>query len=62
VTVKGRRRITSTGRMTTEPLRRYEKVNVNEIKEEPWQSPGGKYAAHFKESRSSLGRDRTRSI
>ncbi len=33
------------------------KVNVNEIKEEPWQSPGGKYAAHFKGISIALGRD-----
>ena len=24
------------------------KVNLNEIKEDPWQSPGGKYAVSFK--------------
>jgi hypothetical protein len=24
------------------------KVNLNEIKEEPWQSPSGKYAVSFK--------------
>ena len=33
------------------------KVNLNEIKEEPWQSPGGKYAAHFKGISIALGRD-----
>jgi uncharacterized cupin superfamily protein len=33
------------------------KVNVNEIKEEPWQSPGGNYAAHFKGISIALGRD-----
>lgn len=33
------------------------KVNVNEIKEEPWQSPGGKYAVHFKGISTALGRD-----
>ena len=33
------------------------KVNVNDIKEEPWQSPGGKYAAHFKGITIALGRD-----
>ena len=33
------------------------KVNVSEIKEEPWQSPGGKYAAHFKGISIALGRD-----
>jgi uncharacterized cupin superfamily protein len=33
------------------------KVNINEIKEEPWQSPGGKYAAHFKGISIALGRD-----
>ncbi len=32
-------------------------VNINEIKEEPWQSPGGKYAAHFKGISIALGRD-----
>src|ERR1700731_343162 len=33
------------------------KVNVNEIKEDPWQSPGGKYAAFFKGISEALGRD-----
>jgi uncharacterized cupin superfamily protein len=35
------------------------KVNVKEIKEEPWQSPGGKYAAHFKGISIALGREPT---
>ena len=33
------------------------KVNINEIKEEPWQSPGGKYAVSFKGISEALGRD-----
>jgi uncharacterized cupin superfamily protein len=33
------------------------KVNVTEIKEEPWQSPRAKYAAHFKGISVALGRD-----
>jgi uncharacterized cupin superfamily protein len=33
------------------------KVNLNDIKEEPWQSPGGKYAAHFKGLSVALGRE-----
>ncbi|HTD01616.1 MAG: cupin [Verrucomicrobia bacterium 13_1_20CM_4_55_9] len=33
------------------------KVNITEIKEEPWQSPGGNYAAHFKGISIALGRD-----
>ena len=33
------------------------KVNVNEIKEEPWQSPREKYAACFKGISEALGRD-----
>jgi uncharacterized cupin superfamily protein len=33
------------------------KVNLNEIKEEAWQSPGGKYAASFKGISEALGRD-----
>ena len=33
------------------------KVNINEIKEEPWQSPGGKYSASFKGISIALGRD-----
>jgi uncharacterized cupin superfamily protein len=33
------------------------KVNVNEIKEEPWQSPKGKYAVSFKGISEALGRD-----
>ncbi|HET6886558.1 MAG TPA: cupin domain-containing protein [Candidatus Udaeobacter sp.] len=35
------------------------KVNLNEIKEEAWQSPGGKYAASFKEISEALGREPT---
>ena len=33
------------------------KVNLNEIKEEPWQSPGGKYAVSFKGISEALGRE-----
>ena len=33
------------------------KVNLNDIKEEAWQSPGGKYAAYFKGVSEALGRD-----
>jgi len=33
------------------------KVNLNEIKEDPWQSPGGKYAAAFKGISEALGRE-----
>ena len=33
------------------------KVNVKEIKEEAWQSPGGKYVAYFKGISEALGRD-----
>ena len=33
------------------------KVNVNEIKEYPWQSPKGKYAVAFREISEELGRD-----
>ena len=33
------------------------KVNVNEIKEEPWQSPGGKYAVYFTGISEALGRE-----
>ena len=33
------------------------KVNVNDIKEEPWQSPHGKYAVSFKGISEALGRD-----
>ena len=33
------------------------KVNINEIKEEPWQSPGGKYAVSFKGISEALGRE-----
>ena len=33
------------------------KVNINEIKEEPWQSPKGKYAVSFKGIAEALGRD-----
>jgi uncharacterized cupin superfamily protein len=33
------------------------KVNINEIKEEAWQSPGGKYGVFFKGVSEALGRD-----
>ena len=33
------------------------KVNVNEIKEEPWHSPKGKYAVSFKGISETLGRE-----
>jgi uncharacterized cupin superfamily protein len=33
------------------------KVNINETKEEPWQSPKGKYAIAFKGISEALGRD-----
>jgi len=32
------------------------KININEIKEEAWQSPGGKYAVSFKGISEALGR------
>jgi uncharacterized cupin superfamily protein len=33
------------------------KVNINDIKEEPWRSPGGKYAVSFKGISEALGRE-----
>jgi uncharacterized cupin superfamily protein len=33
------------------------KVNLKNIKEDAWQSPGGKYAAFFKGTSEALGRD-----
>jgi mannose-6-phosphate isomerase-like protein (cupin superfamily) len=33
------------------------KVNLNQIKEEPWQSPGRKYAVAFKGISEALGRE-----
>jgi uncharacterized cupin superfamily protein len=33
------------------------KMNLSEIKEEPWQSPGGKYAVSFKGISEALGRE-----
>ena len=33
------------------------KVNLNEIKEEPWQSPGGKYAVSFRGISEALRRE-----
>jgi uncharacterized cupin superfamily protein len=33
------------------------KININEIKEEPWQSPGGTYAVSFKGISEALGRE-----
>ncbi len=33
------------------------KVNLNDIKQEAWQSPGGKYAAYFRGISEALGRD-----
>jgi uncharacterized cupin superfamily protein len=38
----------------TEQMR---KVNINEIKEEPWQSPRDKYAVSFKGISEALGRE-----
>ncbi len=35
------------------------KVNLNDIKEEPWQSPAGKYAVSFKGISEALGREPT---
>ena len=35
------------------------KVNLNEIKEDPWQSRGGKYAVSFKGISKALGREPT---
>jgi len=35
------------------------KVNINQIKEEPWRSPGGKYAVSFKGISEALGREPT---
>ena len=32
-------------------------VNINQIKEDPWQSPGRKYAASFKGISEALGRE-----
>ena len=36
------------------------KVNIDEIREDPWQSPKGKYAVTFKGISEALGRGRTR--
>ena len=33
------------------------KVNINDIDKEPWQSPGGKFAACFRGISEALGRD-----
>jgi uncharacterized cupin superfamily protein len=41
--------------MTVQAVMR--KVNLNEIKEEPWQSPGGKYTGSFKGISEALGRE-----
>jgi uncharacterized cupin superfamily protein len=35
------------------------KINVNEIKEDPWQSPKGKYVVSFTGISEALGRDPT---
>jgi uncharacterized cupin superfamily protein len=35
------------------------KININEIKEEPWESPRGKYAVSFKGISEALGREPT---
>jgi uncharacterized cupin superfamily protein len=43
--------------MTVQAVMR--KVNLNEIKEEAWQSPGGKYAVSFKGISEGLGREPT---
>ena len=36
------------------------RVNINEIKEDPWQSPNGKFAVAFKGISEALGRGRAR--
>jgi uncharacterized cupin superfamily protein len=33
------------------------KINLKEVKEEPWESPGGKYAVSFKGISEALGRE-----
>lgn len=33
------------------------KINIDELKEEPWRSPGGKYAVSFKGISEALGRE-----
>jgi uncharacterized cupin superfamily protein len=38
-------------------LTEMKKINVNEIKEEPWQSPRGNYVVAFKGIAEALGRD-----
>ena len=38
------------------------KANLNEIKEDPWQSPGGKYAVSFKGISEALGREPMRGV
>jgi uncharacterized cupin superfamily protein len=40
------------------PQNTVRKVNVSDIKEEPWQLPRGKYAASFKGISEALGRNR----
>jgi uncharacterized cupin superfamily protein len=35
------------------------KINISQIKEEPWQSPRGKYAVSFKGISEALGRERS---
>ena len=35
------------------------KINISNIKEEPWQSPGGKFAVFFKGFSEALGREPT---
>src|SRR5260370_12833349 len=42
---------------TRPPLQLMRKINLNDIEEEAWQSPGGKYAANFKGISEALGRD-----
>jgi uncharacterized cupin superfamily protein len=42
---------------TSLDMTKMRKVNLNEIKEESWQSPGEKYAVSFKGISEGLGRD-----
>jgi uncharacterized cupin superfamily protein len=49
--------VTARGVSTALDMTKMRKVNLNEIKEETWQSPGAKYAACFKGISEALGRD-----
>ncbi len=52
-----RNELTEQSALRLAEIHKMRKVNINEIKEDPWQSPGGKYAVSFKGISEALGRE-----